>query len=78
LGILISADVKTRLNHRIRDIETGSPGSRSGLRKNDRITHINGINVENTEFGDVLLLIKQGLTTNNNLQLSVIHESTIV
>jgi C-terminal processing protease CtpA/Prc len=73
LGIYISTDAKTRLNHRIRDIEPNSPGSRVGLRVNDRITHVNGINVENTQFGDVLVLIKQGLI-NNNLQFSVINE----
>ncbi|CAF0839779.1 unnamed protein product [Rotaria sp. Silwood1] len=75
LGILISADNKTGLNPRIRDIEPGSPAYQIGLRKNDRIIYINGINVENLEFSDVLILIKEGLH-NNNLQLSVINEST--
>ncbi len=37
---------------------------------------MNGTNVENVEFGDVLLLIKEGLN-NNNLQISVIDESII-
>jgi hypothetical protein len=37
---------------------------------------VNGTNVENVEFGDVLLLIKEGLN-NNNLQISVIDESII-
>jgi C-terminal processing protease CtpA/Prc len=74
LGIIISADIDTHLNHRIRDIEIGSPGSRVGLHKNDRIIKVNGINVENTPFDDVLLLIKQGLK-NNNLQFSVLNES---
>ncbi len=77
LGILISANAETRLNHRIRDIETGSPGARVGLRKNDRITHVNGVNVENVEFADVLVLIKEGLT-NNNLQFSVLNDSTLI
>lgn len=76
LGILISADTETHLNARIRDVENGSPGSRAGLRKNDRIINVNGTNVENVEFGDVLLLIKEGLN-NNNLQISVIDESII-
>ncbi len=77
LGLILSADPETHLNHRIREIENGSPGSRVGLRKNDRIVKVNDINVENIEFGDVLLLIKQGLT-NNNLQFSVINESLLL
>lgn len=71
LGITISADRKTRLNHRIRDVEYGSPGARIGLQKNDRIIQINGINVENMIFDNVLKLVKQGLDK-NNLQLSVL------
>jgi predicted metalloprotease with PDZ domain len=73
LGILISADSGTRLNHFIREVEPGSPGHRAGLRRNDHIISINNINVENVDFNNVLLLIKQGLD-NNNLQISVIHE----
>ncbi len=73
LGIYITTDAETRLKHRIHDLEPNSPGAKIGLRINDRITHVNGINVENTEFGDVLILIKQGLI-NNNLQFSVINE----
>lgn len=73
LGILVASDTRTRLNHFIREVESGSPGARAGLRKNDRIIGVNGINVENIEFNDVLLLIKLGLDE-DNLQLSVIHE----
>ncbi|CAF3144603.1 unnamed protein product [Rotaria sp. Silwood2] len=73
LGILISTDIQTRLHHYIREVEPGSPGHKAGLRKNDRIIGINGINVENVDFSDVLILIKQGLNY-DNLQLSVIHE----
>ena len=73
LGILITADAETHLNHRIRDIERNSPGYRAGLRMNDRIISINGVNVENTDFNDVLVLIKEGLK-NNNLQFSVRNE----
>ncbi len=73
LGILISADSETRLNHFIREVEPGSPGHRAGLRRNDRIISINNINVENIEFNNVLILIKEGLD-NNNLQITVIHE----
>lgn len=58
----------------IRDVEPGSPGDRAGLRKNDRIIGVNGVNVENIDFSNVLLLIKQGLE-DDNFQLSVIHES---
>lgn len=71
LGILISADSQTRLNHYIREVEPNSPGHLAGLRKNDRIISINGINVENVDFSNVLALIKQGLD-NNNLQISVV------
>ena len=74
MGIYISADADTRLNHRIRDIEPNSPGAQMGLRINDRITHVNGQNVENTDFGAVLVLIHEGLT-NNHLQLTVINGS---
>lgn len=77
LGLLISADAETRLNHRIRDIEMDSPGLQIGLRKNDRIIAVNGINVEKKEFGDVLVLIKQGLDA-NNLQFSVVHEPIVI
>ncbi|CAF1129970.1 unnamed protein product [Rotaria sp. Silwood1] len=73
LGILISTDIQTRTHHYIREVEPTSPGHKAGLRKNDRIISINGINVENMDFTDVLGLIKQGLN-NDNLQLSVIHE----
>ncbi len=73
LGISISASSQTRSNHFIRDVEHGSPGHRAGLRKNDRVISINGVNVENVDFSNVLILIKQGLD-NDNLQLSVIHE----
>ncbi len=73
LGISIAADSETRLNHIIREVEQGSPGHHAGLRTNDRIISINGINVENVDFSNVLILIKQGLD-NDNLQLSVIHE----
>ncbi|CAF4445973.1 unnamed protein product [Rotaria socialis] len=74
LGILISADAKTGLNPRIRDVELGSPGHRAGLRKDDRIIYVNGISAENLDFSEVLILVQQGLN-NNNLKLSVIHES---
>ncbi|CAF0787520.1 unnamed protein product [Adineta steineri] len=77
LGIVISTDAETRLNHRIRDVEPSSPGSRIGLRKNDRIVNVNGINVENVEFGDVLILIKQGLTK-NHLEFTVINEAVLI
>ena len=73
LGISISADTDTRSNHIIRDVEQGSPGYRAGLRPNDRIISVNSINVENVDFSNVLILIRQGLD-NDNLQLSVIHE----
>ncbi len=73
LGISISASSQTGSNHFIRDVEHGSPGHRAGLHKNDRIISINGVNVENVDFSNVLILIKQGLD-NDNLQLSVIHE----
>lgn len=76
LGVLISADAKTGLNPRIRDVEPGSPGYRAGLRKDDRIIYINGVNVENFDFSDVLILVQQGLN-NNNLQLSVINEGIV-
>ena len=74
LGILLATDAETRSNHFIRDVEPGSPGHHAGLRKNDRIVNINGIHVENVDFSQVLLLIKQGLD-NDNLQISVVHES---
>ena len=77
LGILISADADTRLHHSIRDVEPASPAYRAGLRRNDRIVGVNGIDVENVEFSDVLILIKQGLN-NNNLQFSVVNESTVI
>ena len=77
MGVVISSDVETRLNHRIRDVEPTSPGSRVGLRKNDRIVNVIGVNVENVEFGDVLMLIKQGLN-NNHLQFSVINEAVLI
>jgi predicted metalloprotease with PDZ domain len=73
LGIAISASTQSRSNHFIREVEQGSPGHRVGLRKNDRIISVNGVNVENVDFSNVLILIKQGLD-NDNLQLSVIHE----
>lgn len=73
LGISVSADSRTRSNHIIRDVEHGSPAQQVGLRKNDRIISINGTNVENIDFDDVLLLLKHGLDQ-NNLQLTVIHE----
>lgn len=76
LGILLSADLSTRLQHCIRDVETNSPAYRAGLRKNDRIIAVNGIDVENVEFGDVLLLIKQGLS-NNNLQFTVVNDPSM-
>ena len=74
---MLTADAVTRLNHRIHDIEASSPAYRAGLRKNDRLISVNGINVENVEFSDVLVLIKDGLK-NNNLQLSVLNESTFI
>jgi C-terminal processing protease CtpA/Prc len=77
LGIIISADAQTHANPRIRDVEIASPGYRVGLRKNDRIIAVNGINVENVDFSDVLVLIKQGLD-DNNLLLSVIKESILM
>lgn len=76
LGILLSADVDTRLQHSIRDVEPNSPADRIGLRKNDRIIGVNGINVENIDFAHVLLLIKQGLNE-NHLQFSVLNDPTI-
>ena len=77
LGLLISADVDTRMQHCIRDVEPNSPGYHAGLRPNDRIIAVNGINVENIEFGDVLVLIKQGLKE-DNLRLTVINESKLI
>ncbi|CAF1580200.1 unnamed protein product, partial [Adineta steineri] len=74
LGIMISADSDTRVNHFIREVEPNSPGYLAGLRKNDRIISINDVNVENVDFSNVLMLIKQGLD-NDNLQISVIHTS---
>ena len=68
---MISADSQTRLNHYIREVEPNSPGHLAGLRKNDRIISINGVNVENVDFSNVLALIKQGLD-NDNLQISVV------
>lgn len=76
LGILLSADVDTRLQHCIRDVEVNSPAYRVGLRKNDRILGVNGVDVENVEFADVLLLIKQGLIA-NHLQLTVVNDPTL-
>jgi C-terminal processing protease CtpA/Prc len=73
LGISIAASSQSSSNHFIRDVEPGSPAHRAGLRPNDRIISINGVNVENVDFSNVLILIKQGLD-NDNLQLSVIHE----
>ncbi|CAF3508156.1 unnamed protein product [Rotaria socialis] len=73
LGILISTDTETRANHFIREVEPNSPGHKAGLRPNDRIISINGVNVENADFNNVLILIKQGLN-NDNLQFSVMHE----
>jgi predicted metalloprotease with PDZ domain len=73
LGICIAADAQTNLNHYIREVEPGSPGDRAGLRNNDRIISINDINVENIDFNNILILIKQGLD-NDNLQFSVIHQ----
>ena len=77
LGLLISADAETRLNHRIREVELSSPADQAGLRKNDRIIAVNGVNVENVEFSDVLILIKQGLQ-NDNLQFVVVNELTLI
>jgi C-terminal processing protease CtpA/Prc len=73
LGIAIAANSESHSNHFIREVEPGSPGDQAGLRKNDRIISVNGINVENVDFTNVLILIKQALD-NDNLQLSVIHE----
>ncbi|CAF2084845.1 unnamed protein product [Rotaria magnacalcarata] len=73
LGILISTDTERRANHFIREVEPNSPGHRAGLRPNDRIISINGVNIENADFNNVLILIKQGLN-NDNLQFSVMHE----
>jgi len=73
LGIAIAASSESSSNHFIREVEIGSPGYRAGLRKNDRIISVNDINVENVDFTNVLILIKQGLD-NDNLQLSVIHQ----
>lgn len=73
LGILIATDAQTRSLHFIRDVEVGSPGARAGLRKDDRIISVNDTNVENMDFDDVLLLIKQGLD-DNNLQIAVMRE----
>lgn len=73
VGMSISADSDTRTNHIIRDVEEGSPAARAGLRKNDRLISVNGVNVENIDFGDVLILVREGLS-NDNLQVSVIHE----
>ncbi|CAF1194372.1 unnamed protein product [Adineta ricciae] len=77
LGIVIATDAETRLNHRIRDVEPSSPGCRIGLRKNDRIVNVNGVNVENLEFGNVLMLIKDGLTR-NKLEVAVINEAVLI
>ena len=77
LGLLISADAETRLNHRIREVELSSPADQAGLRKNDRIIAVNGVNVENVEFSDVLILIKQGLQ-NDSLQFVVVNELTLI
>lgn len=73
LGMSICADSDTRTNHIIREVEKGSPAERAGLRQNDRIISVNGVNVENIDFGDVLMLVREGLN-NDNLQVSVIHE----
>lgn len=73
LGILISTDTQTHSNHYIREVEPNSPGQKAGLRKNDQIICINGHHVENVDFNDVLVHIKQGLN-NDNLKLSVIRE----
>ncbi|CAF1089041.1 unnamed protein product, partial [Didymodactylos carnosus] len=75
LGIYISADSQTQRNHVIRDVEPTSPGDRAGLKKNDRIISVNGVPVENVDFNDVLLLIKQGLQ-DDNLQFSVVNTNT--
>lgn len=77
LGLLISADAETRLNHRIREVENDSPGLHAGLRKNDRIIAVNDINVEQKEFNDVLVLIKHGLD-NNSLRFSVVHDQPVI
>jgi C-terminal processing protease CtpA/Prc len=73
LGILIATDAQTRSQHFIREVEVGSPAYRAGLRKNDRIIHVNNISVESMDFSNVLMLIKQGLD-NDNLQISVVHQ----
>ncbi|CAF1178854.1 unnamed protein product, partial [Didymodactylos carnosus] len=75
LGIYISADSQTCLNHFIKEVEPKSPGERAGLKKNDRIISVNGVAVENVDFTDVLLLIKQGLR-DDNLKLTVVHTNT--
>lgn len=72
LGIMVAADAKTRNHPFIREVEIGSPAYRAGLRANDRIISVNNVNVENMDFGDVLLLIQQALD-NDNLQISVVH-----
>lgn len=77
IGIVLSADAETRMNPRIRDVEPASPGCRIGLRKNDRIVNVNGVNVEKLEFTDVLVLIKEGLTK-DELQFSVINEAVLI
>ena len=74
---MIATDAETRLNHRIRDVEPSSPGCRIGLRKNDRIVNVNGVNVENLEFANVLMLIKDGLTR-NKLEFAVINEAVLI
>lgn len=73
VGMSISADLDTRTNHIIREVEKGSPAERAGLRQNDRIISVNGFNVENIDFGDVLTRVREGLD-NDNLQITVIHE----
>lgn len=73
LGITIASDAKTRTHHFIREVEIGSPGHRAGLRQNDRIISVNNVNVENMDFSNVLVLLKEG-RENDNLHLTVVHE----
>ena len=70
LGIHIACDKKTRRSPYIYNIESNSPGSKAGLRKNDFILEVNDEDAVNIEFNTLIQKI-QDYIKENNLNLTV-------
>ncbi|XP_029106417.1 Na(+)/H(+) exchange regulatory cofactor NHE-RF2 [Scleropages formosus] len=64
---------KSRPGQYIRSLDPGSPADRAGLRPQDRLIEVNGVNIENLRHSEVVAFIKSG---GNETRLLVVDPDT--